>query len=1191
MRKFLVVGCGGSGGATLAYMMDQLRSEVAAKGVDRIPDGWQFIHIDVPVSPESEAPGLGSVRDLGGTYYGTGASGVSYAELDHRVSQLLRQTNSLGSIATWSPRTPEEVDVPISAGAGQYRSIGRMITLNKAAMVRQSLEEAWKRLFKVETDGEMADLLFKMPALGSFNPEDPPIVIVVSSMAGGAGASMAIDVCRLLTLIPGLSSTLMGVFMVSADLFDGLPQAARTGVRANSLAMLGEIVAAQSGAAREHDVALLEALGHQNGDGERVPFARVFPVGRYIGAQGTQFGDGSAQAVYRGLGRGLAAMMSSGSATKQFVAYDLGNTGALPMDRDHFGWGVTGNSLPWGSFGFASLSMGRERYREYAAQRLARTAVDRLIAGHMQKGSTASPSQQIDVLLGSQWARICADLSLPADTGKPDTGKPDTGPMLDWFLGTAYPREQVEGTARTLVESQLSSFIPSPGGVAAAQWLPVLKTKLRERRSAMAAGVSQAAHQWAYGWQQSFVEHLIAVTEGAVATFGVPFATAMLDRVEEHLSNTVIKGLEELSKRGPQDIASVPQDFEAKIGAIRGAISNGQDVVDQLSGSYRKVFRDGLAAQSAGLAGQILATSASGLTGPLKASLNEGHTLLANAKASNDQHTGIANLATEIYGAWPSDHDAKVPNRFDVANNEVLLTRSSDFPAQYQGDVMLAVQTPGDEALNFVGARATAIGQIIGGTWRTTGAARPPLGLITQSAPWRTAVFAVNPITNAVQVPTNAQFDVHVRPAEVLARARQFVGRPMESFDRFCNVSLGEFVKGIGATESEIAGRRRDISSKFRDALTLARPFVSVNTTAVLTMHGTEMAYRYKFSDIPFDKIQVVVNELTAALESTPAIDSSSFDNLREALSDTEGVTKIDIFGSYPNYSPIVFDSILEPVAKEWAMMPTMGRSDFWKWRRSRPLTAALPMGAEERRAMVGGWFIGQIVGHIRIPEAPYTTGVQIWDPETTRWVGFPNPLLTPPTSKGFANYDWLPAVLESILLAISRAHEAPVMGSLRAYRLLRELSDAGSQEPAGGLLEGSAKNTIGAWLATGVTAGGLPSRVPNIASAQTGQERLELTRVWLQGIEKLAGEQFLAAGESGATGGGAFSAITSRAQASSTPIFHDVAGDVFVEVRKILGMLEEALAVGSGVGPLPVAAQSPPERPEDFTLPEGGVF
>ena len=54
------------------------------------------------------------------------------------------------------------------------------------------------------------------------------------------------------------------------------------GVRANSLAMLGEIVASQAGSAREHDVRLMRALGHQHGEGELIPFARVFPVGRFI---------------------------------------------------------------------------------------------------------------------------------------------------------------------------------------------------------------------------------------------------------------------------------------------------------------------------------------------------------------------------------------------------------------------------------------------------------------------------------------------------------------------------------------------------------------------------------------------------------------------------------------------------------------------------------------------------------------------------------------------------------------------------------------------------------------------------------------------------------------------------------------------------------------------------------------------
>jgi hypothetical protein len=120
-----------------------------------------------------------------------------------------------------------------------------------------------------------------VPGMGKFDPNEPPLVLVVSSMAGGAGASMALDVCRLLTLVSGLDPKLMGVFMVTPDIFDSLPQSSIIGVRANSLAMLGEIVASQAGSAREHDVRIMRALGQHHGEGEPIPFARVFPVGRY----------------------------------------------------------------------------------------------------------------------------------------------------------------------------------------------------------------------------------------------------------------------------------------------------------------------------------------------------------------------------------------------------------------------------------------------------------------------------------------------------------------------------------------------------------------------------------------------------------------------------------------------------------------------------------------------------------------------------------------------------------------------------------------------------------------------------------------------------------------------------------------------------------------------------------------------
>lgn len=60
MKKILVIGCGGSGAKTLAYMMDQLKTMLAEKLPEHygsgksweLPKAWQFVLIDSPSTPE-----------------------------------------------------------------------------------------------------------------------------------------------------------------------------------------------------------------------------------------------------------------------------------------------------------------------------------------------------------------------------------------------------------------------------------------------------------------------------------------------------------------------------------------------------------------------------------------------------------------------------------------------------------------------------------------------------------------------------------------------------------------------------------------------------------------------------------------------------------------------------------------------------------------------------------------------------------------------------------------------------------------------------------------------------------------------------------------------------------------------------------------------------------------------------------
>ena len=1172
------MGCGGSGGATLAYLMDQLRSDLAPLGVPRLPRAWQFVYIDVPHAAEPGPSGLGNVEEQGGTYFGCGPQAAGYDVLDDAVSHRLAEEEKLDRIGTWAPRAPRDVLNPISVGAGQFRAVGRMITLSRATSIRPMLEAAWNRLTHPDTRAEMRALT--APALVG-NDAAPPIVLVISSMAGGAGASMALDVCRLLTLVDGVDPNLMGVFMVAPNIFDALPEASRTGVRPNALAMLGEIVASQTGAARRHDEGTFEALGLPRGSGAKKPFARVFPVGRFAGIDRTEFGDGSPNAVYRGLGRGLAGMMMSPTATMQFQSYDLGNTATLDGERDLMGWSSDWSSLLWGSYGFASLSMGRDRYAEYSAQRIASSCVDRLLNGHRQPGSRATSLEQVESLLDSQWPGVCNRAGLPAFDAQLD----------DWLHSYAVPAEDVNRETAQAVRRHLQPQIPSPNGMLADQWVPALRQRLRDLSPQLTAAAEATATRRVYAWHVKLRDAVEQEVAGNIATLGLPYATAVVDRMIRHVKDLVAVGAERIATGPRPDLGAVPAEWEASLARLRATITGGDQIVHGLLSGCQQNMRQHVYARGGELIAELMRQFGVDVLVPLKKAITEAQLVLEAASRAAAVDVGLARLATDQPIAWPSDEDQRVPDRFDEADNEVLLTSSADFPRQYVSDLERAV--PGDRF--FADARAEVVAQVVAGRWRTAGAEQPPGGLLRQTAQWRPRLFTVHPDTHQPLLPSQAVYSVHVRPAEVLARARMFVARRGESFDQFCRLSITDYVRGEGASEHEVDQRRRQVVARFTQALTLARPLISINNVALQAVHrGRDVEYRYKFSEVPFLTVPSVAEDLKRVLATNPMIDQPSRDNLQTAVGDTPQVTRIDLFGSYPNYSPLVFDAVLGPVAEQWAGIGENGREAFWRWRRARPLDAALPMGDEERRTMVAGWLLGHVVGWIRIPDAPYNKPVQVFDATRNEWVSFPHPLLTPPR-RFEAPYDWLPAVLESVLVAIARSHEAPAMTSLRPYQVLRRIYDSSSESSAGGLLRHNVagRGAVLDWL-TGVRRGGGVSAVPGLNGQSAVEERAKGATGWLAEIRSLAGVHYMTPGEqsadpSPAPGGGAFSVVRTREQASRTPMFRDIAPDVFWATGQLMRLLEdcreEALSPRTGAAPPELW---PPRQGEDIEIPPG---
>ena len=94
-----------------------------------MPKGWQFLWIDVPSTPDLLDPGTG-VKPLPNKYYlPLSGDGLTYSQVDGAIMQN-KGGDLFEEMAQWSP-DPSRVNVPISDGAGQYRAIGRVVTMSK----------------------------------------------------------------------------------------------------------------------------------------------------------------------------------------------------------------------------------------------------------------------------------------------------------------------------------------------------------------------------------------------------------------------------------------------------------------------------------------------------------------------------------------------------------------------------------------------------------------------------------------------------------------------------------------------------------------------------------------------------------------------------------------------------------------------------------------------------------------------------------------------------------------------------------------------------------------------------------------------------------------------------------------------------------------------------------------------------
>lgn len=1199
MKKFLVVGCGGSGAKTLAFMMDQLKAELRSIDPDmtELPKAWQFVNIDVPLEEEAGPQKLPNVTQNGGQYVGIG-SRQNYNTFDEGVSSILGRSGKLGEIATWATRNPASNDVKLADGAGQYRAIGRMLTLPHLKEIRQSLKAAVDEMFTQEAIQELNRLNYKQTKLDSDTGDSQPVVLVVSSMAGGAGASMFLDVCRVLTTIPNVNPQGTLVFMYTPEIFSDNKADDMAGAWPNSLAMFGEVVAAQMGNSSKHDRAIFEAFDMGNPP-EGQTFGRIFPIGSKMGTTSARFGDGSAMSIYRGLGRALAGLMASTKASDNLVSYALTNTPAGDGGRRFFGWdsptgGTPWGRLPWGSLGYAQVSMGRDRFAEYSSQRLARSAFERLFNGHLDPQNPEAGEMQIAKKLEERLPNAFRSITL--DPSWAHGGQIDSGSVWNWLNSVFGGQAQQAADSAT---KYLQNYIPVGQGRNVNEWRDEFEGNMADPRNeqAIASVLNNAAYDIVYRYANFFTDSVLATVEGELAAVGVPYVREMLSKITDVLTNSdrLMPVLGEYSGYYQNTrVLTKPEGADPILSPLtgKGQMTDPTPTVNALMGLYYNQFYSYALMAIAHLLKDVLQDYADENLFHLKRELADAHAVLEKAVSKRAETNKLADVRTDEVNAWPTEIDEVVETRFKGAENEIMLTDVNSFIVDYKDQMLRTIQGQQSTAdvTNYEQAYPFAVRSVIRGEWESLDAAQAPNDTLapqkrtndaySNRAGWVSKYLSRHPQTGESRESQRAHYRAKIRPTDLLERSRQWINRRDYEFQKFNSVDLRRYLTLTpDINEVEHAERQRRFVEAFQLALSYARPLAAVNDDMVQRIHGKSVQYTYSFSDIPFAELGSAESGIAAQLESVlnrPEIDGPSSVALRNSLNMSDHVQHIEIFGSYPNYSPIVFSSMFSYIAKDIEKQDNFDGS-WWSERRTRPLPAALPLTETERQAMVAGWIIGRITGRVYIsnPDAS-NAAAHIFDDTdggVNNWVDFPNPMLISPR-RMIKKSDWMSSVLESIFIAYAKVQENGPHGfasSLYPYQLLRGLFDDGLDFAHSGAATHPVVHRLAQFLASG--------EVPNRGTVGTSiQDRYE---TFVAELDKFArGADHFVPGHTNALPGQGradkpFAEIRSREVASMTPYYRDLAEDVIVMVPVIRNYLDQAKTVAEN----PVAQPAPQTR------------
>jgi VIT1/CCC1 family predicted Fe2+/Mn2+ transporter len=964
----------------------ELEQRLATIGIppEQFPDAWQFVVFDVP-AVEEQNPLRAYAHD---SYVGLSPVGVSYGFKNGIDDQLSRLSNVQADYAQWRPN-PDQVHVNIATGAGQFRGVGRVVTAYSLDAVGvPALKRAYAALGTDQARDQL-EMIARQLDMSSQpgSATNAPIAVIVSSLSGGAGSGIFMDVADALRRMSAGDKWLQESIGILYDptIFSNQLNFNNQGLAPNALAAVSELIAGHWNP--WSDFPYLPSLSAPPGD-KRGP---MYPM--LFGRDNGTVNLANPEAVYEMVADILANLTMAGEVANSFRETLMGNWGNLsqgankaPRIHNH---AATRLLRPFSSVGFARVSLGRDRFTRYAGERMTRELALKLLLSHRNAvvdGGNKSEAEVLAELMGPGLDDgLVGQFLLECGLHEGTSRRPK-----DQVIEALYDESQV--TAQVAVAQEYvrkKVTIPRDIGVqigncfkAEDKTKPVSLSSRNGRKSYDAEALRFGIIQRAQAWADDIQETVLDVVTRWVVIHGIPVTLAVLKQVVETLGTTFSEDLRheaDQMQEGPSaTVAFLAELAKAKLskGSIPSTLWSNlidpwvTELLKTIDGRYRRE-----------VAAALLVDMSKNFMQPIVESLSESLTGLRQEYAS---------------AAFSLLSDSSVPETLQPAKNVKLLESVERYPERYL-ELLVATSGSLEEALlRAFGSRSS------------DGRARSSLSRFDQAwttdDPWVPNLVAVGGPTLVTPARLRPSFGFGLGAIE--ARAIHWLrDDPTSPIGAYVSQKLNGYLSE--GTDTTRADRARDFASLLSGAINASKPFVELDA-AWMSKFGYDITntISYSLSKIP----------LSSTVKSFQIVDSvvkqiipDSTDRLSNYDAQSGGDVEIFCFRHpFPASGAL---SLTDPIIGSFQVAAANGNmAGFWDQRRSRPLRQAIPLTYAAQLSTVRGWITALLLDLIVVDEKNHTC--------TLLDGGKSRALLAAPVGESKSLWDWLGMAMESALLA-----------------------------------------------------------------------------------------------------------------------------------------------------------------------------